>query len=96
MALLSVTTLVGYVWEPTAWRRVAVAALAVPLAVALNSLRIGLTGFAALRFGPWVAHGAVHEAAGAVVFVVAIACVTALHWRKRETPRLTTTRLEAA
>jgi len=95
MALLSVTTLVGYVWEPTLWRRVAVAALAVPLAIALNAVRIGVTGFAALRFGPWVAHGAIHEAAGAVVFVVAIACVTALHWHK-QTPTLTTPRLEAA
>ena len=90
------TTLVGYVWEPTLWRRVAVAALAIPLAVALNAVRIGVTGFAALRFGPWVARGTVHEAAGAVVFVVAIACVTALHWRKRPPPPLTTPRLEAA
>lgn len=96
MALLSVTTLVGYVWEPTPWRRVAVAALAVPLAIALNAVRIGVTGFAALHFGPWVAQGTVHEAAGAVVFVVAIACVTALHWYTRQTPPLATPRLEPA
>jgi exosortase len=97
MALISVTTLVGYLFEPIAWRRVAVAVAAVPLAVALNAVRIGLTGMAALRFGPAAARGTVHEMTGAVVFVIALACVCALHWRKRRPiAPIVSRRLEAA
>jgi exosortase len=96
MALVSVTTLVGYLFEPIWWRRVAVAVAAVPLAVALNAARIGLTGMAALRYGPSAARGAVHEATGMVVFVVALACVCAVHWRKRPARQGISHRLEAA
>jgi exosortase len=96
MALISVTTLIGYLFEPIWWRRVAVAVAAVPLAIALNALRIGLTGMAALRFGPAAARGAVHETTGAIVFVVALACVCALHWRRRSMTPLVSRRLEAA
>lgn len=97
MALISVTTLVGYLFEPVWWRRVAVAVAAIPLAVALNAARIGLTGMAALRYGPSAARGAVHEATGLVVFVIALACVCAVHWRKRPAPESRVAgRLEAA
>jgi exosortase/archaeosortase family protein len=70
------------------------AAAAVPLAIALNAVRITLTGAAALRFGPAAARGTVHEATGAAVFVVAIACVCAMHWRRA--PRLAPRTLETA
>ena len=83
MALVAVTTLAGYLFEPNQSRRVAVAAAAVPLAIGLNAVRITATGLAALRFGPWAASGAVHEATGAVVFVAAIACVCAVHLVRR-------------
>jgi len=78
VALLTVTTLVGYLSEPAAWRRAFVAAAAVPLAIGLNGVRIAVTGLGATWFGPWAASGLVHEAAGWVVFVVALGCVWAL------------------
>jgi exosortase len=83
VALLAVTTLVGYLWEPAAWRRAFVAAAAVPLAIGLNGARIALTGLAATWFGPEAASGSVHAASGWVVFVVALGCVWALQQAMR-------------
>lgn len=79
MTLVSITTLMAYVLE-TGWtRRLVIAAGAVPLAVGLNGVRIAATGLAALRFGPRVAEGAVHEATGFIVFLAALACMCAIH-----------------
>ena len=78
VALLAVTTLVGYLSEPVAWRRWLVAVAAVPLAIGLNGMRIALTGLAATWLGPWAAGGPVHEVSGWIVFVVALGCVWAL------------------
>jgi exosortase len=83
VALLAVTTLVGYLWEPAAWRRAFVAAAAVPLAIGLNGARIALTGLAATWFGPGAASGSVHAASGWAVFVVALVCVWALQQAMR-------------
>lgn len=82
MTLVSITTLIGYLFEPRWWLRVAVAAAAVPLAVVLNGVRIGVTGLAAIQFGPAAARGPVHDAAGAIVFAIALACICACYWRK--------------
>jgi exosortase len=79
ITLLAVTTLMAYLFETDWPRRIAIAAGALPLAIGLNGIRIAATGLAALRFGPGVASGAVHEAAGFVVFVVAVGCVCGLH-----------------
>jgi exosortase len=83
VALLAVTTLVGYLSEPAAWRRAFVAAAAVPLAIGLNGARIALTGVGATWFGPEVASGSVHEVSGWVVFVVALGCVWTLQQAMR-------------
>jgi exosortase len=79
MTLLAVTTLMAYLFEADWPRRIVIAAGALPLALALNGIRIAATGLAALRFGPWVASGTVHEAAGLAVFVVAVAGLCMLH-----------------
>jgi exosortase len=79
MALVAVVTVAGYLFEPSLWRRAAVALLAAPLAVALNAVRVALTGIAATRFGPDAAKGAVHAAAGWIVFVMALAAIGVVH-----------------
>jgi exosortase len=78
MALLSVATLVGYFSDTAPWQRALIAAAAIPLAIGLNGVRIAATGLAASRFGPAAASGAVHEASGWLVFVVALAVVWSL------------------
>lgn len=79
MSLVAVSSLVAYVYEPTLARRVIIAVSAVPLAVALNGMRVAVTGVAASRFGPDLARGMVHEASGWVIFVFALAGLWMLH-----------------
>ena len=79
MALLSVATLIGHFSASTPLRRWSIAFAAVPVAIALNGVRIAMTGLAASRFGPAVASGTIHAASGWVVFVIALAVVWALH-----------------
>ena len=78
MALLCVATLIGRYSDSTPLHRWAIALAAIPIAIALNGVRIGATGLAASRFGPAVASGAIHAAAGWIVFVAALAVVWAL------------------
>lgn len=96
MALLSVATLIGHFSASTPLRRWSIAFAAVPVAIALNGVRIAMTGLAASRFGPAVASGTIHAASGWVVFIAALAVVWALHHALNSStagmaaPRLTT------
>ena len=96
MALLSVATLIGHFSASTRLRRWSIAFAAVPVAIALNGVRIAMTGLAASRFGPAVASGTIHAASGWVVFIAALAVVWALHHALNSStagmasPRLTT------
>lgn len=98
IALLSMTMLAGYLFEPSAWRRAFVTTLAVPLTVALNGVRIAITGMATSRFGPRAAQGLFHESMGWVVFVAALACVWGLYRATQSwpAPAVVNGRLEAA
>jgi exosortase len=88
MTLVAVTTLMAYVLERGWLRRLVFAACAVPLAIGLNGIRIALTGFAALRYGPAAASGTVHEAAGLMVFAASVACLCGLHLALRRVATL--------
>jgi exosortase len=78
MALLCVATLIGRFSDATPLHRWSIALAAVPIAIALNGVRIAATGLAASRFGPAVASGAIHAAAGWMVFVAALAVLWGL------------------
>jgi len=78
MALLCVATLIGRFSDSAPLRRWSIVFAAIPVAIGLNGVRIALTGIAASRFGPAVASGAIHAAAGWVVFVAALAVVWGL------------------
>jgi exosortase len=78
MALLSVAALVGYFSNAAPWQRALIVGAAVPLAIGLNGVRIAVTGLAASRFGPAAASGAIHEASGWLVFVLALGVVWSL------------------
>ena len=51
---------------------------AVPVAVAVNTLRVAATTLAASKFGPEVATGWVHELGGAFLFLLALGILLAL------------------
>jgi exosortase len=58
-------------------RRALFAALAVPVAVVANAVRVAGTGLAAAWLGPWAAEGFFHTFSGWLMFVVALAALVA-------------------
>jgi exosortase len=79
VALLMIAALVGYLGGSGVWRRTALIAAAVPLAIVLNGVRVAATGLAVSRFGLVAAEGLAHETMGWAVFVAELASVWAVH-----------------
>jgi EpsI family protein len=70
--------LIGYVRHRSPWKRAVLALSTVPLSVAVNGVRIAGTAGLAAVFGPKVAEGALHDAAGWVIFVVSCGLIVAM------------------
>jgi exosortase len=71
--------------------RALLAALAIPIAVLANMLRVAGTGFAAVWIGPQAAEGFFHAFSGWLMFVVALLALFASarvisRWRERSRP----------
>jgi exosortase len=79
VALVMTTALVGYLAETGTFKRIALIAASVPLAIALNGARVAVTGLTVTQFGMAAAEGIVHTVTGWLVFVGALACVWGLH-----------------
>jgi exosortase len=79
VTLLMMTTLTGYLFEPTVWRRIVLSVAAVPLAIGLNGVRIAATGLATSIYGSGAVADTVHTTTGWLVFVAALLCVWGLH-----------------
>lgn len=92
-ALLSLGVLIGGLWLRTPWARIALVALAVPVAVALNAIRVFLTGFLVYFVNPGLADGFMHYTEGWALFVVAFVILGGVAWIMS---RLETWRLRSA
>ena len=71
MALLALGILIGGLWLRFALSRVALVVAAIPVAMALNAVRIFLTGFFVYFVDPKLAEGVMHLMEGWVMFVLA-------------------------
>lgn len=80
VSLLAFASLGAYLVESTRVRQAVLTLSAVPLAIVLNGVRLALTGIAAVRIGPEMARGVVHEATGWATFALAVGCIGLLHW----------------
>jgi exosortase len=92
ISLLALTTIYGFLTFRTTWRRILMIALAFPLAIAGNVIRITAVIVAAEAFGQ-NAGAKVHDGAGFITFAVAIVCVMLISYGLRENKgvsRLTT------
>ena len=100
VSLLTLAILLGKLTERAAWKTVALALLAVPVAIAANAARVAGTGLAAAWIGPQAAEGFFHEFSGWVVFVIAfsllLAAQRALKWTSRIHIAPARSRLEAS
>jgi len=78
--LIALTLLSAYLFQNRLWKRVVLVASAIPLAVLLNGLRIGLIGVLVDRFGRSAAEGFMHAFEGWFLFVLSLAILGAEMW----------------
>jgi exosortase len=88
-SLVTLALILGKLAEPRPWARVALVAMAIPVAIAANAARVAGTGLAAAWVGRQAAEGFFHAFSGWLVFVAAfcalMACVRLL--RRVRMPR---------
>jgi len=77
-ALVALGLLVGGLWLRSPWSRGLLILLAVPVAMALNAVRVFLTGFLTFYVDPRLAEGFMHVSQGWVIFVVAFGLLGAM------------------
>lgn len=82
--MLAVTTMVlAHLLLNKTWRQVLVVAIAIPLSVAKNGLRIFTIGMLGSRVDPAYLTGNLHRHGGVVFFLIALAAIFLLLWLLR-------------
>ncbi len=84
-ALLALGLLIGGLWLRTPWMRALLIIAAIPVAMALNAVRIFLTGFFVYFVSPKLAEGVMHLTEGWAIFVFAFLILAAFAWLLAET-----------
>jgi len=79
VSLITLATFYGYLCEPRIWRRVLLVLAAIPIAVFANGVRIMGSGLLGQYWSPDKAQGFFHEFSGALIFVVSLIALLALH-----------------
>src|SRR6185295_18119367 len=79
-SLLALGLLIGGLWLKSAWSRVALVLVAIPVAMVLNAIRIFLTGFFVHFVDPRLAEGIMHVTEGWAIFVVAFIILALIAW----------------
>ena len=79
-SLLALGVLIGGLWVQRPWLRVALVAIALPIAMLLNGIRIFITGFLVYFVDPKLGEGIMHYTEGWVLFVAAFAILGAIAW----------------
>ena len=80
VALLSLGVLIGGLWLRSPLGRLAVVALAVPVAVVVNAVRVFLTGFLVYFVNPALGEGFMHLTEGWLLFLIAFAVLAGGAW----------------
>lgn len=78
VSLLTLGIVLGYFSDERGWTRVAIAACTVPVAIAVNGIRVAGTGVAAAYVGPEAATGFLHTLSGWLMFVLAFGLLLAV------------------
>ncbi len=78
--LASLALLCGYLFQDRFWKKVVLVGSAVPLAIFLNGMRIGMIGILVEWYGSSAAEGFMHAFEGWVVFVLSFAILLGEMW----------------
>jgi exosortase D (VPLPA-CTERM-specific) len=68
--LMALACLIAYLYKAALWKRIALFLASIPIAVLMNSLRIGVIGITVEHWGPRMAEGVLHWFEGWVVFMI--------------------------
>jgi exosortase len=79
-ALLSIGVLMGALVFRTTIGRILLTALAIPIAILINGLRVFLTGFLVYYVDPALGTGFMHQTEGWLLFLVSFASLGAVAW----------------
>jgi exosortase D (VPLPA-CTERM-specific) len=71
--LMSLGFLAAYLFQAPLWQRAVVFLSTIPIAIAMNSLRIGIVGILVDNFGPQDADGFLHMFEGWIIFIACAA-----------------------
>ena len=74
-SLLALTGAFAFLSQISNWKKWIVFFSAVPIAIAVNVIRLTITGMLAAWVGPEAAHGFLHDMSGLIIFGVALASV---------------------
>lgn len=70
--LMTLAFIVAYLFRAAPWKRVLLFLSSIPIAVLMNSLRIGLIGVTVEHWGVKMADGVLHDFEGWVVFMISV------------------------
>jgi exosortase len=79
-ALLSLAVLMGGLMLGKPLTRLLLVALAVPIAIAINGVRVFLTGFLVYFVSPELGKGFMHVTEGWLLFLVSLGCIGVVAW----------------
>jgi len=79
MSLFTLAVFYGYLLEKSVPRRVLLALISIPIAIAANAARILCTGLCVQYWDAEKAMGFFHEFSGGVMFLVSLACLIVFH-----------------
>lgn len=88
LMLVVTTMVVAHLLLRTPWRKALLVALAIPLSVAKNGLRIVTIGMLGIRVDPSFLTGRLHRHGGIVFFLIALAVIFLLLWILRRGERM--------
>lgn len=78
--LLGIAFICAALFEGPLWKRVVIVLAAIPITIAMNSLRIASVGLLVREYGAAVAEGFVHDFQGWAVFLASTAVLVAVMW----------------
>jgi exosortase D (VPLPA-CTERM-specific) len=77
---MSLAFISGYFYRDVMWKRVLIFISSIPIAILLNSLRIGLIGVTVEYWGQDAAEGLLHDFEGWVMFMACMSVIVAEMW----------------
>ncbi len=87
VSLMTMALVIARFADPRLTARVAIVLAGVPVAIAINGLRVAITSVATYSFGPIAVEGPVHEGLGWLMFLLALSLLAAwargiANWRR--------------